>query len=151
MNYTLKTFLEQNYPNQFAQQIYDDLSTPVTLEDDLTKSELATFFAFNPQADIRLRAFVANIPAEDSPLLQVWGIANMTLQILKISDIEINPEILEQGIAVLKSANLLTDDEYEALMPYITRQSNKGVQTLGNLPTVEQIQAAIDLDWPTQD
>jgi hypothetical protein len=51
---------------------------------------------------------------------------------------------------VLKSANLLTDAEYEALQPSITRQSNKGVQTLGYLPTVEQIQQALDLDWPTQ-
>jgi hypothetical protein len=150
MNYTLKSFLEQNYPAQTAEEIHAILSEAVVLDDDLTKSELATFFAFHPAANIRLRDFVANIPAQDSPLLSVWGVANMTLQILSISDIEVNPIILEQGIDVLKSANLMTDAEYEDLQPFITRLSNKGIQTLSYLPTVEQIQSALDLEWPQQ-
>ena len=118
------------------------------MDDDLTKSELATFFAFHPAANIRLREFVADIPAQDSPLLPVWGVANMTLQLLSIADIEINPAILSQGIAALRDANLLTEAEYEALQPFVTRQSNKGIQLLGYLPTVEQIQYALDLAWP---
>ena len=150
MNYPLKTFIEENYPTQTAQEIYDDLSEPVVLDDDLTKSELATFFAFHPAANIRLREFVADIPAQGSPLLPVWGVANMTLQLLSIADIEINSAILSQGIAALRAANLLTEAEDEALQPFITRQSNKGIQLLGYLPTVEQIQYALDLAWPQQ-
>jgi hypothetical protein len=151
MNYTLKSYLEQNYPpDQTAQEIYDDLSEPVVLDDDLTKSELATFFAFHPAANIRLREFVADIPAQGSPLLPVWGVANMTLQLLSIADIEINPDVLAQGITVLKSAKLLTEAEDESLQPFITRQSNKGIQLLGYLPTVEQIQSALALAWPQQ-
>ena len=72
----------------------------------------------------------------------------MTLQLLSIADIEINHGVLAQGITVLKSANLLTEAEDEALQPFITRQSNKGIQLLGYLPTVEQIQYALDLAWP---
>jgi hypothetical protein len=149
-DYRLKSYIEENYPDGTAQEIHADLSEAVVLDDDLTKSELATFFAFHPAANIRLRDFVANIPSQDSPLSSVWGVANMTLQILSIADIEINPIILDQGIAVLKSANLLTDAEYEALQPFITRLSNKGIQLLGYLPTVEQIQSALDLAWPQQ-
>jgi hypothetical protein len=150
MDYSLKTYLEQNYPTLTAQEIYADLSEAVVLDDDLAKSELATFFAFHPAANIRLRDFVSNIPARDSPLLPVWGVANMTLQLLSIADIEINPTVLGKGIAVLRSANLLTEAEDEALQPFITRQSNKGIQLLGYLPTVEQIQSALDLAWPQQ-
>jgi hypothetical protein len=151
MSYYLKSYLEENYsPTQTAQEIYADLSEPVVLADDLTKSELTTFFAFHPAANIRLREFVANIPAQDSPLLPVWGVANMTLQLLSIADIEINPGVLDQGITVLKYANLLTEAEEDALQPFVTRLSNKGIQTLGYLPTVEQIQSALDLAWPQQ-
>ena len=151
MNYPLKTFIEQNYTHtQTAEEIHADLSELVVLDDDLTKSELATFFAFHPAANIRLRDFVANIPAQGSPLLPVWGVANMTLQLLSIAHIEINPTVLGKGIAVLKSANLLTEAEDDALQPFVTRQSNKGIQLLGYLPTVEQIQSALDLAWPQQ-
>jgi hypothetical protein len=151
VTYSLKSYLEQNYsPTQTAQEIYADLSEVVVLDDDLTKSELATFFAFNPQVKLRLQSFVATVPAEDSPLFQVWGIAGMALDLLTIPDLEINPAILAQGLAALRAANLITDPEYAALEPFITSISNKGTQTLGYLPTVEQIQAALDLSWPTQ-
>ena len=149
MSYQLKSYLEQNYPSQSAQQIYDDLSESVTLDDDLTKSELATFFAFNPQVKLRLQSFVETIPAEDSPLFQVWGIASMALDLLTISGLEINPAILAQGLAKLRAANLITDPEYAALQPFITTISNKGKKTLGYLPTIEEIQQALDLVWPT--
>jgi hypothetical protein len=150
MSYFLKTFIEQNYPNLPAQEIYADLSTSVTLEDDLTISELVTFFTWHPEVEVRLKNFVANMPQENDPSIQVWGVANMALRLLTIPGVEINPTVLQQGIAVLRTANLLTESEYESVQPYITRQSNQGLQTLGYLPTVEQIQAAIDLDWPTQ-
>ena len=150
MNYSLKSFLEQNHPNQTAQEIYADLSTPVTLDDDLTISELVTFFTFHPEVEVRLKTFVENVPQANDPSIQVWGVANMALRLLTIPGVEIKPTVLQQGIAVLRAANLLTQAEYESVLPYITRQSNKGNQTLCYLPPIEQIQAAIDLDWPTQ-
>lgn len=149
MDYSLKSYIQENYSDPTADEVHADLSTPVVLDDDLTKSELATFFAENPRVELRLKNFVANIPDENSPLLQVWGIANITLRLLTIPDIEINVNKVIQGISILKTANLFTEDEFEAFQPFIKNLSNKGIQTLGYLPTIEEIQQALDLVWPT--
>lgn len=142
----LKTFLQANYPNDSPQEILAALQETVPLPDELTKAELATFFAFNPAAELRLKAFIATPPAENSPLLPVWGIANMALRVLTIPDVEfIAPDIAGGAIQGLYVARLITDEEKAALGALCRRSTTVGEETLGYVPTLEQIQQALSL------
>lgn len=142
----LKTFLQANYPNDSPAQILEALQAVVPLPDNLTKAELTTFYAYNPEAELRLREFVSTPPPPESPALAVWGIANMALRVLTIPDVEfIAPDIAGGAIQGLYAAQLITDSEKTALEALCRHSTTVGGQTLGYVPTLEQIEQALSL------
>lgn len=149
MSYSLKTFIQNNYPDSSPSKILDDLSQVVVIPKELTKADLVTIFAFNPQLELRLKSFVDNQPASDSPATQVWAIAKMALRLLEIPGIDsVSPDLASQAIAALRSAELMTEEELTILRENTSEQISKGEQLLGYLPTLDQITQALALQWP---
>lgn len=149
MSYSLKTFIQNNYPDSSPSKILDDLSQVVVIQRELTKAGLVTIFAFNPQLELRLKSFVDNQPASDSPAIQVWAIAKMALRLVEIPGIDsVLPDLASQAIAALRSAELITEEELTILQENTSEQISKGEQLLGYLPTLDQITQALALQWP---
>jgi hypothetical protein len=145
--YPLKAFLTANYPKATPVEILAALSVVVEIPDQLTATEIAIFFAQYPKAKLRLMRFVKDLPPEGSPLEEVWVVADMALGLITLPNIEsVDADLAVTAINGLRSADLLTNEEKTALDLLCRCSTTVGAQTLGYVPTLEQIEQALSLD-----
>ena len=152
MKYNLKSYLADTYPNKTAEEIFLDLSAYARKPSNLETRELATFFATYPKAEDRLQAYIAQpiSPEATARETAVYGSAKTALNLLSYGMGVKHSKVIEISDLLL-AEGLITQVEYNTLQEFLfepTTKAEKGV--LGYLPTVEQIQSALDLAWPQQ-
>jgi hypothetical protein len=134
-----------------AEDIFSKLSEKVTLKSVLEKQELFGWFAKNNLGMRRsLRIFEAKILEDSDPMVEAQGFVGLLLGVVGTPDVNFI-ELENSGplIDSLVAGKVLTDGQAASLKVALERSTNRAEQDFGFLPTLDQIYAALETEWPT--
>jgi hypothetical protein len=131
------------------EEIFSELSEAMPLPAILSKQEIVQWMARSMTIKRRLRNFEAKPLLDSDPMVEAQGFVGLLLEVAGTPEVDmIEVENTATLISSLVVGKIITAPEGEGLKATLERNTTRGEQDLGYLPTPDQINAALETQWP---